>query len=96
MNGARGEAALKGRTRSYRLCLTLGALAELETVFGVTTLGDLATRFRQLAAADMALVLAALLRGGGEDEAAQCISALDVPATEIARAITDAFSRGFA
>ena len=49
-----------------RLCLTLGALAEIETALGVSGLEALAARMRALSAADLMAVLAALLRGGGE------------------------------
>lgn len=68
-NGARGEvvATLGGRPR--RLCLTLGALAELETAFGVEDWRALAARLGSLSARDLGVVLAALLRGGGEDGA---------------------------
>lgn len=66
-NGARGEvvATLAGRPR--RLCLTLGALAELETAFGVDDWRALAERLGGLNARDLGVVLGALLRGGGED-----------------------------
>ena len=48
MNGARGEvlAVLCGAER--RLCLTLGALAELETAFGAETVEALAARLARL------------------------------------------------
>jgi hypothetical protein len=49
------------------LCLTLGALAELETAFAVDDLTGLAARFSsgRLKAADMIRILGAGLRGGG-------------------------------
>lgn len=66
-NHVRGEviAPLGGRPR--RLCLTLGALAELETAFDARGWEDLAARLRGLSAGDLVTVLAALLRGGGEE-----------------------------
>ncbi|MDP1739307.1 MAG: GTA-gp10 family protein [Caulobacter sp.] len=65
-NHARGEvvATLAGRPR--RLCLTLGALAELETAFAAEGWEALAARLKSLSARDLTAVLAALLRGGGE------------------------------
>lgn len=51
-----------------RLCLTLGALAELESALGLDGWEALSERLRKLSARDMAAVLSALLRGGGEGE----------------------------
>jgi hypothetical protein len=66
VNGARGEviASLGGVER--RLCLTLGALAELETAFGAEGVEALAERLARPSARDLLLVLEALLRGGGD------------------------------
>ena len=66
MNGARGEIEVLIAGRSVRLCLTLGALAEIETGLGVEGLAGVAERMRALSATDLMVVLAALLRGGGE------------------------------
>jgi hypothetical protein len=65
------EAMIDGERRI--LCLTLGALAELETAFGVDNIADLATRFAggHIGATEMIAILGAALRGGGnrvEDE----------------------------
>lgn len=59
------EAVIDGEKRI--LCLTLGALAELETAFGAESLADLATRFSsgRLKSADLTRILACGLRGGG-------------------------------
>ncbi len=66
-NTHRGEidAVLGGR--SYTLCLTLGALAELESAFGVDDLVALAARFEQgaLSARDILRIIACGMRGGG-------------------------------
>jgi hypothetical protein len=66
-NQRRGEieAVIDGERRI--LCLTLGALAELETAFGVDNIADLASRFSggQIGASGMIAILAAGLRGGG-------------------------------
>jgi Phage tail tube protein, GTA-gp10 len=63
----RGEvdAELDGKT--FRLCLTLNALAELEAVFGDEDMLALATRFEagRLSARDCVRVIGAGLRGGG-------------------------------
>lgn len=70
-NGARGEVCRELGGCRRRLCLTLGALAELETAFEVDGAQALAARLDSPSASDLILILAALLRGGGEalDEA---------------------------
>ncbi len=92
MNGARGEieAMLAGAAR--RLCLTLGALAEIETALGVEGLGALAERMRKLSARDLAVVLAALLRGGGEGELADGLGEAAVDPKAAAEAVARAFA----
>ncbi|KQV63832.1 gene transfer agent family protein [Rhizobium sp. Root1220] len=59
------EAVIDGERRI--LCLTLGALAELETAFSADNLAGLAERFAQgrLRAADIIRIVGAGLRGGG-------------------------------
>ena len=59
------EACLNGKT--YKLCLTLGALAELESAFGDDDMLALAERFGsgRISANDAMRVIAAGLRGGG-------------------------------
>ena len=67
-NRRRGEVAavLDGRERT--LCLTLGALAELESSFGADDLVALAARFEsgKLSARDLIRVIGCGLRGAGE------------------------------
>lgn len=77
-NGQRGEieAVIDGERRI--LCMTLGALAELETVFGVDNIADLAGRFAggRVGTRDVMAIIAAGLRGGGNvvdaDDLADC------------------------
>ena len=67
-NRRRGEVGLQlGETR-YTLCLTLGALAELEEAFGVQDLMALAERFGtgRLSSRDLLTLLGVALRGGGQ------------------------------
>jgi hypothetical protein len=66
-NRRRGEIAAILDGQEYRLCLTLGALAELETAFEADDLGALVQRFSsgRLSAADLVRVIGAGLRGGG-------------------------------
>jgi hypothetical protein len=67
INARRGEVALHLGGECYRLCLTLGALAELEGAFGVADLAALSERFGsgRLSSRDLLAILAAGLRGGG-------------------------------
>lgn len=66
-NRQRGEieAVIDGERRI--LCMTLGALAELETAFGVDNIADLAGRFAggRIGTRDVMAIIAAGLRGGG-------------------------------
>ena len=91
-NGARGEvvAGLAGAER--RLCLTLGALAEIETGLGLEGLSGLAERMRALSARDLMTVLAALLRGGGERALADELDRAGVEPREAAEAVAKAFA----
>ncbi|MCB8820054.1 gene transfer agent family protein [Microvirga rosea] len=68
-NKRRGEAVLTIGDRRYTLCLTLGALAELEDAFGVQDLGALMERFGsgRLSSRDLLTILAVSLRGGGHE-----------------------------
>lgn len=66
-NRHRGEIVAEFDGKPYRLCLTLGALAELETAFAADDLGALVARFAggKLSAGDMTKILGAGLRGAG-------------------------------
>lgn len=94
MNAIRGETALAVGGRVRRLCLTLGALAEIEGALGCRTMAELEARMRALSAADLMIVTAALLRGGGEAETAARIAELDVAPGAAARAVAEAFRLG--
>lgn len=87
-NRYRGEIAaiLDGRER--RLCLTLGALAELEDAFGADDLAALAERFAagRLAARDLTRIIGAGLRGAGEE----------ISDADVARMTADGGAAGFA
>ena len=66
-NKHRGEIEAKLDGKAFRLCLTLGALAELEAAFGDEDMLALATRFEtgRISARDCLRIIAAGLRGGG-------------------------------
>ena len=73
------EARFGGETR--RLCLTLGALAELEQYFGAGDLVDLARKFEQgrLAARDLVAIIGCGLRGAGAPLTNEEVANLSVP-----------------
>jgi hypothetical protein len=79
------EAILDGK--HYTLCLTLGALAELEHAFGHDDMLALAERFQsgRLSARDAQRIIAAGLRGGGHG----------IADDEIARMQADGGAAGF-
>ena len=68
-NKHRGEIDARLDGKPYRLCLTLSALAELESAFGDEDMLALATRFEsgRLSARDAVRVIGAGLRGAGHD-----------------------------
>ncbi|HOV05242.1 MAG TPA: gene transfer agent family protein [Kaistiaceae bacterium] len=87
-NPRRGEVEAVIDGRPTTLCLTLGALAELEAAFGAGDLVELAGRFEtgRLAAGDLVKVIAAGLRGAGHE----------VTATEVATMRIDGGAAGAA
>lgn len=87
-NRARGEVVCQLGGEPRRLCLTLGALAELETAFGCEGWEALSERLRRLSAKDLTTVLAALLRGGGEGD----VDLAAVDFREAAEAVAAAFT----
>jgi hypothetical protein len=66
-NRHRGEIEAELGGQSFTLCLTLGALAELEHAYGGEDLLQLAQRFEagRISASDAIRVIGAGLRGGG-------------------------------
>lgn len=92
INAARGEVRLRLADRDYRLCLTLGALAEIEHALGLDDLTALDARLTKPSARDLIRILTALLRGGGEGLSEAEVEALPLDA----RAMADAVGRAFA
>lgn len=85
-----GEADITINGRTHRLRLTLGALAEMEGALG----GDfkaLTERLKNPRAADLLIVLLALLKGGGAELTLELLKASDVDFVAAARAIGEAF-----
>ncbi len=76
VNKYRGEIAAQLDGAAYTLCLTLGALAELETAFGSDDMLSLATRFGggRISARDCVRIIGAGLRGAGHDVGDDAVS----------------------
>lgn len=89
-NRRRGEVDLALGGRTFRLRLTLAALAEIEAAFGAESLEALGRRFQDgiLRARDLAVLLGAALRGGGatlnDEEAAALVDGGELPAVAAA------------
>jgi len=93
VNRVRGEAALEAGGRQYRLLLTLGALAEIEDGLGLDDLSGVGARMKQPRAADLAIVAAALLRGGGHDVCPADVLKLECDMGALMAAVAQAFER---
>lgn len=80
-NAHRGEIEAELSGRRYVLCLTLGALAELEHAYGGEDLIAIAQRFEQgrIGAVDAIRVIGAGLRGGGHVVSDEEVAAMTAP-----------------
>jgi hypothetical protein len=92
-NAIRGEAGLDAGGKSYRLLLTLGALAEIEDGLGLTDLAQVGARLKHARAADLAVVAAALLKGGGHDLSPADVLCLPCDLGALVAAVAQAFER---
>lgn len=78
VNRHRGEIEATLDGKSYRLCLTLGALAELEHAFGEDDMLAVAERFEagRIAARDAIRMIGAGLRGAGYDIGDEAVASM--------------------
>lgn len=95
-NRRRGEVPLDLAGTRYTLCLTLGALAELEDTLQAGDLLGLAERFTggRLASRDLIALLGVCLRGGGHAIDDRAVAAL--PLAGGLDAVTQALSEALA
>jgi hypothetical protein len=79
-NAHRGEIEAELSGRRYTLCLTLGALAEIEHAYGGEDLIAIAQRFEagKIGASDAILVIGAGLRGAGNAVSDEEVRAMTV------------------
>jgi hypothetical protein len=98
-NRRRGEVAAELDGKAYRLCLTLGALAELEAAYAADDLGALVERFSRgrLSAIDMIRVIGAGLRGAGHEVSDEDVRAMrsEEGATGFAAVVADLLTTTF-
>lgn len=98
-NRRRGEVGAELDGANYRLCLTLGALAELETAFAAEDLSALLARFGdgRLSARDMMRVIGAGLRGAGHQVTDEEVGAMRCAggAAGYARVVADLLTATF-
>jgi hypothetical protein len=92
-NRRRGEVLVNIDSAPRILCLTLGALAELEDAFAVPNLSDLGSYFSngKFTANDIVHIIGAGLRGGGNlytDDDVRCMS-IEGGAVGLAQAAAD-------
>ena len=99
VNRRRGEVAATFGGVPYTLCLTLGALAELEDGLGAEDLAALGERFARgrPRARDLVAVLAAGLRGGGHPltNAEVAVLVPDGGVEAVARTVADLLTAAF-
>lgn len=99
VNRRRGEVPVELDGAGYRLRLTLGALAELESTYAAADLTALVERFGRgrLSADDIIRVIGAGLRGGGQDisDAQVGTMALSGGAAAAARAVAELLTETF-
>lgn len=93
-NRIRGEIEAEIEGRTYTLCLTLGAMAEIESALGVDSIAELGARMQQVRFRDLIAILGALMRGGGNDIADEAVGRLRVDPHRIAGWVTEAFGAG--
>jgi hypothetical protein len=78
-----------------RLCVTLGALAELEAAFDVGSLAELGERLAHLTASDLITVVSSLAMGGGEALSTAQIAHAHIDPRAAAAAVARAFHAAF-
>lgn len=90
-NAMRGEVDIDLGGRRLVLCLTLGALAEIETALGGDNLAAAIARLKAPSARQLVAILGALVRGGGTAISDSDIAAMRLDIGKAVEAIGAAF-----
>lgn len=61
-----GQVDLPAGSKTLRLAMTLGAMAEIEEAFELDSIADLGTKLQKPKIKDLLVILSALTQGGGE------------------------------
>lgn len=91
VNRIRGESLLVIDAKPYCLCLTLGALAEIETELGLSDSSQLSERLSKISANDVLIILSALLSGGDNPIAIEKLRSCKIVPEAVTVAIAEAF-----
>lgn len=68
-NAVRGEVKLDvPGAGEFNLCLSLGALAEIETEFGIDDISKVADKLKKPKSRDVATLVCCMVHGGGHDD----------------------------
>ena len=68
-NPQRGEVKIEGPGGvEYKMCLTLGAIAQIEDELKLDSLADIGAKMEQASSKHLIVILVALLNGGGHTE----------------------------
>ena len=91
-NPIRGEGKICINGEDHKLCLTLGALAQLEEALGGGDYSQLQQRLKKPRVNDIILILHALLMGGGSLLTLEALKASNINLESAAAAIATAFA----
>ena len=93
-NRQRGEVQIEGpEGEKYKLCLTLGAIAQIEEELGVDSLTEIDSVMHKARMKDVISIFLALLHGGGhEDIERKDMMKWDVSIQELMVCVRDAFA----
>jgi len=93
-NKQRGEVTIEGpEGKEYKLCLTLGAIAQIEDqIEGMDSLSEVDKVFQKARMKDVMTIFVALLNGGGHIEiTSKDMMTWNVPLKDLMQKIRDAF-----
>jgi hypothetical protein len=97
VNSARGEVSLRVGQTEYRLCLTLGALAEIEDKLEIDDITKISEVFAKPKVRHLIAVLLALIHGGGnQDVTERDLYAMELDLSGLQKTIEQVFKRSLA